>query len=85
MRALVVAENHVAQLGVAVEAHRPPDEGVELADQEVGQVEGAHLGVAAGLEGGVAVEEAVAVRAGDHLDAERGAAGGSRPPVPQSA
>ena len=78
-RALVVAEEHVAQLRVAVEAHRAPDEGVELPHQEIGQVEGAHLGVAARGEARVAVEEAVAVRPRDHLDPERGAARREQP------
>jgi hypothetical protein len=79
----VVAEIHVAKLGVPVEAEGFRHEGVELADEEIGEVEGRHL-VARG-EDVVAFEEAVAMGPFQHLDAQRRAARLQRPPVPQSA
>ncbi len=66
---LVMSEIGVAQFGVAIEAERFPDEGVELPDEEIGEVEGGELVLGAGREGRVAFEERVAVRAFDHLDA----------------
>ena len=41
----VIPEIHVPQLGVPVEAHRPPDEGIELPNQEIGQIECGELGL----------------------------------------
>ena len=61
----VVAEIHVAQLGMPIEAQRVPDKGVELAHEEIRQVEGVDF--IAGGKCGVAFKETVAVRALDHL------------------
>lgn len=41
-----MAEIHVAKLGMPVEPHRAPDEGIELPHEEVGQVEGGEFLVA---------------------------------------
>src|SRR5581483_6103185 len=56
--ALVIAEVVVAQLGVAVEPEAAPDDAVEGADEEVGEVVGARLVL------GEAAEELVAVGPG---------------------
>ena len=36
----VIAKNHLAELGVFVEAHGAPNEGVELFHQKIGEVKG---------------------------------------------
>ncbi len=51
-----------------VELERPPDEGVELPHQEIGQVKGG--GLVMGGEAIVALEEGIAVRPLHHVDAE---------------
>ena len=66
---LVVAEIHVLEFGVPVEAERLHDEGVELARQKVGQEEGGEILVGALGEILVAGEEGVTVRSGQALDA----------------
>ena len=77
----VVAEVDRQQLGMAVEAEAGDDDRVELAGQEVGQVERAELLLLEGLVGGRAGVELVAVRALDPLDALalRGRRRASRP------
>jgi len=70
----VVAEDHVAQFGMPVEAHGPPDEGIELPHQKVREVERRDL-VVMRRKPVDPFEEGVAMRAGDHLDAQLGAFG----------
>ena len=65
----VVAEVDRQQLGMAVEAEAGDDDRVELAGQEVGQVERAELLVLQRGVGGRAGVELVAVGAADALDA----------------
>ena len=82
----VVAEVHVAQLGVAIEAEALPHQRVEVPGQEVGEEEGAGLFVVHRGERLGAGEELVAVRAGQALDSRMVSEQRSRaPPVPQSA
>ena len=66
----IVPEIAVAELGVAVEAEGLPDKGVELPDEEVGQVEGGELLPGAGEERLGSLEEGIAMGSCDHLDTE---------------
>ena len=65
----IVSEIHVAQLRVAVQPQGLGHEGVELADQEIGQVKGGDF-VIMGGKGGVALEERIAMRPAHHLDTQ---------------
>lgn len=64
----IMAEIHVAQFGVPVEAERLDDEGLELAGEEIGEEESADVVVPALGEFRIAGEEGIAMRAGDALD-----------------
>ena len=63
--AAVAAEIVVAQLGKAVEAEPLEDERVEMAGEEVGQIEGAELLLGERREDLLAGVEGIAMRAGD--------------------
>ena len=63
----VVGEIGIAQLGVAVKPQPLPNEAVEVARQEVGEVEGAEVRAVVAFKG-VAAIEFVTVRAGDAND-----------------
>ena len=81
----VVAEVVGSELRMAVEAEADDHESLELAGQEVGQVERPELLVLEGGEGSGAGVELVAVGARDALDALALEHGVEGPPVPQSA
>ena len=60
--------NTAAELGMAIEAEAANHQAVEMAEQEIGEVERAGLVVGHGLERGAAGEEFVAMGAGNALD-----------------
>ena len=69
---------------MAIEAEAADHEAVEMAEQEIREVERAGLVVGHGLERAAAGEEFVAMGAGNALDVSSRSTASSRPPVPQS-
>lgn len=59
----VVPEVHVAEFGMSIDPQASDDKGLEVTNEEVGQVEGAEFGLVPGVEHRRPGEELVAVRA----------------------
>ena len=69
---------------MTIETEAADHQPVEVAEQEIGDVERAGLFVGERREGFAAGEEFVAVRAGNALDLFLASTASSSPPVPQS-